>query len=110
MRHTEQVLAEELYAPHLIDVEFLQALRRLVSVDRLREDSAGLALDRLRTWPIERYGHTGFVRRIWELRHSVSAYDAVYVALAEALGAPLATCDTKLSRTHGHRADIVLLT
>jgi predicted nucleic acid-binding protein len=109
MRHTERVLAEELYAPHLIDVEFLQALRRLSHSGRLSNEAAGLALDRLRNWPIERYQHTGFIGRIWELRNSVSAYDAVYVALAEALGVQLATCDAKLSRSHGHRADIVLL-
>ena len=60
-------------------------------------------------WGIQRHSHLSLIERIWALRNSVSTYDAAYVALAETLGVPLYTCDGKLSRSHGHRAKIVLL-
>ena len=61
------------------------------------------------TLPLRRYAHTCLLRRAWELRRSIPAYDAVYVALAEALGAPLVTRDGRLARAHGHRARIEVL-
>jgi predicted nucleic acid-binding protein len=108
-RIASRVLREELHAPHLIDIEFTSALRRLVLKGGLDGVIAGYALERLRMWRIERHMHTLLVGRIWELRDSISAYDAAYVALAEILGAPLVTCDAKLSRSHGHRAQVILL-
>jgi predicted nucleic acid-binding protein len=100
---------EDLHAPHLIDVEFAQVLRRLTRSAALSSDLAQQALDDLRDLALERHPHTLLLPRIWQLRDSVSAYDAAYIALAEGLDAPLATCDTRLSRSHGHRASIQLL-
>jgi len=57
-------------------------------------------------FPIARYPHTSFLSRIWELRHNVTAYDAAYLALAEALAAPLVTRDAKLASVSGHQAQI----
>jgi predicted nucleic acid-binding protein len=101
---------DELHVPHLLDVEFAQVLRRLLRIGRIDVEESERALEDLRVFPVMRHPHLPLLTRIWELRNSVSAYDATYVALAEALDAPLMTCDTGLSRSHGHRADIVLLT
>lgn len=95
-----------LHAPHLIDVEITQALRRLVLSGDLGERRAVQAIDDLRGLRIERHAHRDFVMRAWQLRSAMTAYDAMYVALAEALEAPLVTCDVKLSRAHGHCAII----
>lgn len=59
---------------------------------------------------IERHAHRSFLRRVWGLRAALSAYNAAYVARAEALAAPVLTCDGKLAGTHGHRAKIALVT
>lgn len=99
----------DLHAPHLVDVEVAQALRRLVAIGALSEDrahDARLDLDHL---PLTRYPHGALLPRAWELRHVLSAYDGVYVALAEALGAPLVTCDARLARAPGVRATIELV-
>jgi len=95
-----------LHAPHLIDVEVTQALRRLVLSGHLAEPRAAQAIDDLRGIRIERHAHGDFIRRAWQLRSAMTAYDAMYVALAEALEAPLVTCDAKLSRAQGHGAVI----
>ncbi len=63
-------------------------------------------LDDLAAWPLIRYAHDLFLSRIWELRHNVTAYDAVYVALAETLAATLLTCDARLASSSGHHAVI----
>jgi predicted nucleic acid-binding protein len=60
--------------------------------------------------PINRHQHLDFIPRIWELRDSMTAYDAMYIALAEVLGAPLLTCDAKLAAARGHEARIELVT
>jgi predicted nucleic acid-binding protein len=62
----------------------------------------------LRSLPITETSHLALVSRMWELRHSITAYDAAYVALAEHLDVPLITCDGKLARSHGHNAKIEL--
>ena len=108
-RIADSVFDEERHVPHLIDVEFASALRRLTRLGGLDGNAAQRALDNFRDWASVRHGHGDLLPRIWQLRDSVSSYDAAYVALAELLGAPLLTCDAKLSRTHGHRAKIVLL-
>jgi predicted nucleic acid-binding protein len=100
---------ESLHAPHLIDIEVLQVLRRMVLSRAL---STSLAEDALKTFglmSLTRHEHVPLMRRVWQLRESISAYDATYIALAEGLAAPLLTCDAKLSRAHGHRARIRLL-
>ena len=88
-----------LHAPHLIDVEVTQALRRYVREGELDVASATAALDDLRALDIERHGHEPLLDRVWALRDNLTAYDAVYVALAEALDATLLTCDGKLARS-----------
>ena len=108
-RIAERVFDEERHVPHLIDVEFASALRRLTRFGGLDGNAAQRALDNFGDWRLVRHEHGNLLPRIWQLRDSVSAYDAAYVALAESLEAPLLSCDAKLSRAHGHRARIELL-
>ncbi len=96
----------ELHVPHLIDAEFLSVLRRLEGRGLLTLDQAELALRRFGQLPLLRYPHGPLSERVWELRHTVTAYDGQYVVLAEVLGLPLVTCDVKLANAHGHRATI----
>jgi len=110
MRLRDQIFREERHAPHLIDVEFANALRRNLRMGGLDKDTAVRAIDAMRSWVMRRHQHWDLLPRVWELRDAASAYDATYIALAEALRAPLLTCDAKLSRAHGHKAEIVLLT
>lgn len=88
-------------APHLLDVEVAQALRRLVSVGDLEVEAATRALADLRALDVERHAHEPLLERVWALRENLTAYDAVYVALAEALDTTVLTCDTHLSRAPG---------
>ena len=97
---------ERLQAPHLIDVEVLSALRRMIRVQDLTAAAGDRAVDRLRRWPLRRHPHTRLLARAHELRTVVTSYDAVYVALAEVIGVPLITCDGPLARSHGHHATI----
>jgi len=96
----------ELHIPHLADVEVSHALRRLVAQGTLGADRAADARYDLTRLPARRYAHTLFLERAWELRHTVSTYDAMYIALAEALDAPLVTCDAALARARGIRASV----
>jgi predicted nucleic acid-binding protein len=98
----------DLHAPHLLDVEFLHSLRRLVGTGRLREDRAADARGDFADLSVVRYGHAALSDRIWELRHDLTAYDATFVALSEALGVPLVTCDARLARAPGHHATVEL--
>jgi predicted nucleic acid-binding protein len=84
---------ETLHAPHLIDLEVAQVLRRYARSGELDAGRGAQALDDLADLAINRYPHDVFLPRIWELRHNVTAYDAAYIALAEALDAPLVTRD-----------------
>ena len=97
---------ETVHVPHLLDVEVAQAVRRYTLSGDLDARQGERALRDLLDLPLHRHPHTMLLHRAWELRRSVTAYDAVYVALAEALGAPLLTCDRRLARAHGHRARI----
>jgi predicted nucleic acid-binding protein len=101
--------AERIHAPYLIDVEVAQVLRRLVHAKELTPARGALALGDFAELIIERHPHHPLLGRIWSLRTSLSAYDAAYVALAEALAAPMLTCDDKLARAHGHSAKIELV-
>jgi predicted nucleic acid-binding protein len=98
-----------LHAPHLLDLETAQVLRRY---ERARKLTATRALEALRVLAdlgLRRYPHDALLPRIWELRFNLGAYDAAYVALAEALDVPLLTTDRKLAQATGHRARIELL-
>ena len=96
---TERVLGdnESLHAPHLIDVEVAQVLRRYVLRGELKAERAQQALEVMAEFPIARYEHEPLWARIWGLRENLTAYDAAYVALAEGLNATLLTRDRKLS-------------
>jgi predicted nucleic acid-binding protein len=98
----------DLHAPHLLDVELLHALRRLVGTGRLAEDRAADARADFADLTIVRYGHAALSDRIWQLRPNLTAYDATFVALAEALGVPLITCDAHLAAAPGHQATVEL--
>ncbi len=100
---------ETLHTPHLIDLEVAQVLRRYAGTGQVEAERCRAALDDLADLPLNRYPHDFLVPRIWELRDNLTAYDAAYVALAEALGAPLLTCDRKLAASPGHRARIELV-
>ncbi len=100
---------ETLHAPHLIDVEAAQVLRRYARNGDLGAGRGRQALDDLADLPIRRYPHDLLLPRVWELRDNVTAYDAVYVALAEVLQAPLLTRDRRLASAAGHRARVELV-
>lgn len=89
---------ETLHAPHLLDVEVAQILRRYVLLGEIDPDRGREALTDLADLSVERYPHDPLLPRIWELRDNATAYDATYLALSEALGAPLLTCDARLAR------------
>ena len=101
--------AETLHAPHLVDLEVAQVLRRYAAAGELDSLRGAEALEDLADMPILRYPHDIFLSRIWELRHNATAYDAAYIALAEALDAPLLTCDGAISSMPGHRARVIVL-
>jgi len=100
---------ETLHVPHLTDLEVLQALRRYLSSKTIDQARALQALEDYMDLPLTRYPHSLFVPRIWELRHNLTAYDAAYIALAEALSAPLLTCDQALASVRGHDARVRML-
>jgi len=99
---------ESFLVPHLIDIEVMSALRKLVAGRRIDAHRSGQFLAELAALPADRYSHTPLIGRIWELRHNFTAHDAAYIALAEATDSVLYTCDEKLSK--GHRARVVLFT
>jgi predicted nucleic acid-binding protein len=88
-------------APHLVDVEVLGIIRRDLMLGRLDPTAAAQAVDDLRDWPGERFGHRLLLGRAWELRDRLRSWDGVYVALAEALGGTLLTLDRRLGRVAG---------
>lgn len=97
---------ESLHAPHLLDVEVAQVLRRFVREKVITEQRGHEALEDLGDLRLNRYPHDFLIPRVWELRATLTAYDAVYVALAELLDAPLLTCDGKTASASGHFAKI----
>lgn len=99
-----------LHAPHLLDVEATSAVRRWVLSGRLTVEQARMPLQDLRDLAVDRHAHEPFLDRVLELRDALSAYDAVYVALAELLGAPLVTADRRIARAPGIRCAVSLVT
>jgi predicted nucleic acid-binding protein len=100
---------ETLHAPHLLDLEIAQVLRRYALAGDLDPTRGLQAIEDLSDFPLTRYPHDLLLTRIWELRHNVTAYDAAYIALAEALAAPLLTRDAALTSAAGHHAQIELI-
>jgi predicted nucleic acid-binding protein len=89
---------ETLHAPHLIDLEIAQVLRRYERSAIISTERGTEALTDLIDFPLTRYPHFVLLTRIWQMRHGLTAYDAAYLALAEALDATLVTRDRALAR------------
>jgi predicted nucleic acid-binding protein len=100
---------ETLHAPHLIDVEVCQVLRRCVTAGDITKRRAEEALQDLVDLRLRRYPHAPFLHRVWKVRGNLTAYDALYVALAEMLDATLLTRDGKIAAAPGHRARVQLV-
>jgi predicted nucleic acid-binding protein len=109
VRYRIQDASETLHAPHLDSVEVAQVLRRYVQATSITSDVARTALEDLGALDIERYEHEPLLGRVWELRENLTAYDALYVALAEVLACPLLTFDERLAAAPGHRAVVECL-
>ena len=100
---------ESLHAPHLIDIEVAHVLRRYAAAGDMSAERGREALEDLADLSLRRYPHDVLLPRVWELRANLTAYDAVYVALAEALGAPLVTRDRRLANAAGRHATVELV-
>lgn len=98
----------DLHAPHLIDVEILDALRGMVMREEISEERAADARSDFADTAIVRYPHAPLSDRMWELRHNLSAYGAAFVALAELLAVPLITCDGRAASAPGHDVHVEL--
>jgi predicted nucleic acid-binding protein len=103
-----ELVGSPLAAPHLLLVEVANILRRAVRARAISDEVGGLVHADLVSLNIELFPYEAVAPRVWELRATITAYDAWYVALAEQLGAPLATLDRKLSRAPGPRCEFRL--
>jgi predicted nucleic acid-binding protein len=108
-RARARLRGEVLTAPEIIDLEVTSVLRRAAMGGRLPERRAGLALNDLVELPLRRAAHRPLLHRCWELHHTVTSYDAAYVALAEVLGVVLVTADARLSRAPGITCEVEVL-
>ena len=100
---------DTLHAPHVLDLEVAQVLRRYTLSGEMDAERSEQALEDLADLSLYRYPHDVFLFRIWALRRNLTAYDTAYLALAEALDAPLVTRDTALARAPGHRARVEVI-
>ena len=100
---------QTLHAPHLLDVEVAQVMRRYAANREIDAERARMALADLADFPLHRYPHDFLLPRVWDLRNNLTAYDAMYIALAEVLDAPLLTRDKRLASAPGHHARIELV-
>jgi predicted nucleic acid-binding protein len=98
----------DLHAPHLIDTEFLHALRRMTMTGELSEDRAADARTDFADLAVTRYPHQPLSDRVWQLRPNLTAYNATFIALAEALDTTLVTCDARLTTAPSHQAKVEL--
>jgi predicted nucleic acid-binding protein len=98
--------SESLHAPHLLDIEVAQVMRRYAREKMITPQRGQEALADLAGLPLERYPHDFLIPRVWELRATLTPYDAVYVALAELLDARLLTCDRRIASASGHSANV----
>ena len=101
--------SQTLHVPHLLDVEVAQVIRRYAATGEIDAERGRAALADLADFPLRRYPHDFLLPRVWELRNNLTAYDAMYVALAEVLDAPLLTHDKRLASAPGHHARIELV-
>ena len=100
---------QTLHAPHLLDLEVAQVIRRYAATGNLDQERGRAALADMMDLPLRRYPHDFLLPRIWQLRDNLTAYDASYVALAELLDAPLVTRDARLAASPGHSAHVELV-
>lgn len=100
---------EQVHVPHLIDSAVASALRRRVLAGQIGERVGWTALDTWRRLAATRYPMHGLLERVWQMRSNLSAYDAGYVALAEALGCSLLTADARLSHAPGIRCAVTVV-
>lgn len=100
---------ETLHAPHLLNIEVTQVIRRYAAMGEVDEGRGSAALEDLCNLPVRRYPHDILLPRVWALRNNLTAYDAAYVALAEALDAMLITRDKRLAGAAGHHARVALM-
>ena len=100
---------QTLHAPHLLDIEVAQVIRRYSAKGEIDSERGRAALADLADFPLHRYQHDFLLPRIWDLRNNLTAYDAAYVALAEALDAPLLTRDRRLAAAAGYHARVELV-
>jgi predicted nucleic acid-binding protein len=98
-----------LHVPHLIDIDVAQVLRRYVREAQVTAEDAANAVRDLRDLDLTRHAHEPLLDRVWDLRDNFSAYDAVYVALAEVLNASLVTCDRRLAHAPGMKKRAILI-
>lgn len=103
------IRGETLHVPHLIDVEAAQVIRRHVFRGQISESRGLQAIEDLTELALIHHSHTFLLPRVWELCQNLTAYDAIYVTLAEFLRAPLITRDSKLAESVGHKAQVVLV-
>lgn len=108
-RARARLAGNELTAPAIIDLEFAAVIRKGVFAKRLTDERAAQALFDLISLPMERVPHTALLRRVWELHHNISPYDAAFVALSERLSATLVTTDANLGRASGPRCEIEVM-
>jgi len=101
--------ARQRHAPQLVYVETANALRRLTSSALVTDDLASVAVGQLERLDVTAYPHAPFLRRVWELRKNLTAYDAIYIAVAEAVGAPLVTLDKRLASAPGIRCEVEVM-
>src|SRR5213594_3586755 len=100
---------DDLHAPHLLDLEVVSALRRLLGAGEVLAERAEEAIEDLHLLRIIRHGHLDLATRVWELRQNFTAYDAMCLALAESLNATVLTCDRPLGSATGHSARIEVI-
>jgi predicted nucleic acid-binding protein len=100
---------DDFHSPHLVDVEVTQGLRRLVRMGEVSPDRAADAVADLLDLDLHRHAHVDLLARAWKLRENLTVYDAMYIALAEALDATVITCDAPLTRAPGRRAPIEVI-
>lgn len=103
------LVEDQVHVPYLIDSEVASGLRRRVQASRITSAAGWTALDAWRRLGVTRYGTAGLLDRVWQLRDNLSAYDAGYVALAEALDCQLVTGDARISRAPGLRCSVTVL-
>jgi predicted nucleic acid-binding protein len=99
----------EVHAPHLLDIELASSLHRGVALGTLTGERARQVLEDLRVMRVQRYWHVPLLTRVWDFRHNFSAYDACYLALAEALDATLLTCDKAMASARLRHGQVELV-